>query len=565
MKLFKFLQRIPVTPEERKLRRTQRMAGLLSGLLMGLSFPPVPFPFTLLIFIGLIPYLSVLEKKEKLIDINRFTYLTFFVFNVITIYWVGSWTSEADPFLMIGGFLLLFINTAFFLIPSTLYYFARKTFGKVWALVLLPFFWVSYEYFYMITDASFPWLTLGNGMTHFLHFIQIADVIGALGLSLLAVYINVFFYLAYSLFKSNRKHSYLSFAAALLLFLIPIIYSTWRMSTFTISKKSVRVGLIQPNLDPWDKWSGTGSRKLVKDYLDLSRQAAEGGARIIFWPETALPFYLRDGGHRDVIDSLFSFVRKNDIYLITGMPDFTYYPDKKSAPPDAKYSRISQMYYATYNAVLVFSPYSYHIERYAKQKLVPFGERVPFVDALPFLGDFLKWNVGLSGWNVGRDTLVFDLVENAQRPHPDTVKVNSLVCFESVYPAFVASFAQRGAQLISVVTNDSWYGNSSGPYQHKEISVLRAIENRRTVVRAANGGISTIIDPLGETLVESKMFTRTYIVGDAPLETYLTFYSRHPLLIPYLSFAVSGLMIIIFFAVKIGRRGKPQTQNISND
>lgn len=552
MKLFKFLQKVPVTPEERKLRRRQRLSGLLSGLLMGLSFPPVPFPFTLLIFIGLIPYLGVLEKKEKLIDINRFTYLTFFVFNLITIYWVGSWTSEADPFLIIGGVLLLFINTAFFLIPSTLYYFARKTFGQFAALMLLPFFWVSYEYFYMITDASFPWLTLGNGMTHFLHFIQVADIIGALGLSLLAVYINVFFFLAYRYFNDNKKQSYISLAAALVLFIVPIIYSTYRLNTFKISKDAVKVGLVQPNLDPWDKWSGTGGKELTKEYLDLSRQAAAKGAKIIFWPETALPFYLRDGSHRDAIDSIFSFVQKNDVYLITGMPDFTYFPKKSEAPPDAKYSKVNEMYYATYNSVLEFSPYSYRIERYAKQKLVPFGERVPFVDALPFLGEFIKWNVGLSGWNIGRDTLVFSVVERSQGEHAaDTIKVNSLVCFESVYPAFVASFAQRGAQLISVVTNDSWYGNSSGPYQHKEISVLRAIENRRTVLRAANGGISTIIDPLGETVTESKMFTKAVVTGVAPLETDLTFYSKHPLIIPHLSFIVSALMIIIFLGMKV--------------
>jgi apolipoprotein N-acyltransferase len=559
VKFFKFFKKIPVTPEERKLRNKQRIAGMLSGLLMGLAFPPVPFPFTLLIFMGLIPYLGVLEKKERLIDINRFTYLTFFVFNLTTIYWVGSWTSEADPFLMIGGILLLFINTAFFLIPSTLYYFARKTFGNLAALVLLPFFWVSYEYFYMITDASFPWLTLGNGMTHFLSFIQIADILGALGLSLLAVYINVFFYLSYRNFRENKKLSYISFIGGLILFLLPVIYGTYRLNSFMVSKDTIRVGLVQPNLDPWDKWSGTGGNELTKLYLDLSRQAASKGAKVIFWPETALPYYLRDGSHRDAIDSIYNFIQRKGVYLITGMPDFTYFPDKSLAPPDAKFSKLNEMFYATYNSVLLFSPYNFHIERYAKQKLVPFGERVPFVDALPFLGDFLKWNVGISGWNVGRDTIVFNLLrakKGAAPSLPDTVKVNSLVCFESVYPAFVASFAQRGAQLISVVTNDSWYGNSSGPYQHKEISVLRAIENRRTVVRAANGGISTIIDPLGRTLVASKMFTRTVITGDAPLETGLTFYSKHPLIIPYLSFMVSGLMIIVFFTIKTVRKVK---------
>ncbi|MGE5399998.1 MAG: apolipoprotein N-acyltransferase [Ignavibacteriales bacterium] len=556
MKFFKFLHKIPITPEERKLRKQQRLAGMLSGLMMGLSFPPIPFPAPLLMFAGLIPYLLVIDKKEKLIDINRFTYLTFFVFNVITIYWVGSWTSEADPFLMIGGFLLLFINTAFFLIPATLFYFARKIFSRRIAFILFPFFWVAYEYFYMITDASFPWLTLGNGLTYFTRFIQIADVLGAMGLSLLIVSFNVILFFTIKYYRAERKLNYYATGTLLLLLAVPLIYGTFRMQTFKVSSDTIRVGLIQPNLDPWDKWSGGDSWDLVKTYFDLSEKAVSQGAKVIFWPETALPFYLRDGSHRQVIDSIFNFIQKNNIYLVTGMPDFTYYRDRAAAPPDAKFSRVNKMYYATYNSVLFFSPYTRHIERYGKMKLVPFGERVPFVDALPFLGDFIKWNVGISGWNVGRDTVVFDLVRHADSSlkKADTLKINSLVCFESVYPAFAAAFAQRGTQLISVVTNDSWYGNSSGPYQHKEIGVLRAVENRRTVVRAANGGISTIIDPLGRTLEESKMFTKTYIVGDAPLENGLTFYSKHPLIIPVFSSLISLLTAVIFFVLKLKRK-----------
>ncbi|MDP4191272.1 MAG: apolipoprotein N-acyltransferase [Bacteroidota bacterium] len=561
MKFINLFKRAQLTPEQKKERNKGLLLGILSGIMMGLAFPPVPFPFTLLLFFGLVPYFSVLIKKEKLVDINRFTYLCFFVFNVITIYWVGSWTKEADTFLMIGGFLLLFINTAFFLIPSTLYYFARKVFNTQIALLLFPFFWVSYEYFYMLTDASFPWLTLGNGLTYFSHFVQIADILGAMGLSLLVIFINLAVFLSIKYFRQSKKKSYSFGAIALILFFLPIVYGTYVFSSFKNSEKTIRVGLIQPNLDPWEKWKGGDLWGLTKDYIDLSSKTTNNGAEMIFWPETALPVYLRDGSYRNIIDSIYTFIQKKNVFLVTGMPDFKFFDNKSSAPPDAKFSKLSQMYYATYNSVLLFSPHSYHIERYAKMKLVPFGERVPFVDALPFLGDFIKWNVGISGWNVGRDTIVFSAVENVkdQRKNSyfsDTVKINSLVCFESVYPAFVAAFAQKGAQLISVVTNDSWYGNSSGPYQHKEIGVLRAIENRRAVIRAANGGISAIIDPLGRTLAESKMYTKTYLVGDVPLEKELTFYSRHPLLIPGFCSFISILTVLIFLFKKVALLAK---------
>jgi apolipoprotein N-acyltransferase len=229
------------------------------------------------------------------------------------------------------------------------------------------------------------------------------------------------------------------------------------------------------------------------------------------------------------------------------MPDLIYYKPGDKMPVDVKYSNTGNYYYATYNSVLLFSPTGREIERYGKSKLVPFGERVPFVDQLPFLRDFIKWSVGISDWNIGRDTAVFKV----PLAHNDTLKINSLVCYESIYPYYIEPFINRGANLISVVTNDSWYGNSSGPYQHKEMSVLRAIENRKTVIRAANGGISCIIDPLGKTLDESKMFTKTQITGDIFIQENETFFSKYPLIIPVTSCAFSFWIFGVYILKKL--------------
>ena len=194
-------------------------------------------------------------------------------------------------------------------------------------------------------------------------------------------------------------------------------------------------------------------------------------------------------------------------------------------------------------------------------KLVAFSERVPFLDAIPFLGDLVKWNVGISSWNVGKEQVVFSLpadkfgsLEGTNLLPNDTVNVAGLICFESVFPDFVAGFVQKGAQLITIVTNDSWWGNTSGPYQHKEIGVLRAVENKRCVVRAANGGVSCLINPLGMTITNTEMFERTTIVVEASLENDLTFYSRFPLLIPFISLFASIAVVIIFIFFKIKNR-----------
>jgi apolipoprotein N-acyltransferase len=128
LKIFFWKNRTVLTEEEKKLRRKDRFLLILSGVFLGISFPPFPFPFTIFMLIGLVPYLIVIETKQKLIDMNKATYLMAFIFGLITIYWVGSWQKEADTFLMISGGLLLFVNPVFFLIPSTLLYFSRKIF-----------------------------------------------------------------------------------------------------------------------------------------------------------------------------------------------------------------------------------------------------------------------------------------------------------------------------------------------------------------------------------------------------------------------------------------------------
>ena len=524
---------------------------------MGIGFPPFPFPFCLLLFFGLIPYLYVVERRETLAEINKATYLTFFVFSVITLYWVGSWQKSADPFLMIAGGTLLFFEPLLFLIPSTLLYLSRKVFPYKNIIFLFPLFWVTYEYLYMLTDASFPWLTLGNGLAHFVVFIQIADIIGAVGLSLVVVYINIFFYKAIINYRSSRKKFIVNLTAALLIFIFILSYGIFKYSTFKVSDKTIKVGLIQPNLNPWKKWEGSNLNQLTNLYLTLSRKAVDKGAKLVVWPETALGVYLMDGNYNNLVDSIYNFVRGKNVYLLSGMPLVKYYYKGQKIPSDARESSNGDFYYTSYNGIILFSPNTWETQTYDKMKLVPFGERVPFVNVLPFLGKIIKWEVGIGSWNKGRDTTNFKIPnpnfkkEMKNSDIADSISINGLVCFESVFPYFVTNFVRKGARFITIVTNDSWYGNSSGPYQHKEIAVLRAVENRRTVIRAANGGISCIIDPVGRTKIESKFYTKTYLVGNVPLENVETFFTKYPLIIPVLSSVISLWVFGLFLLKKL--------------
>jgi len=535
------------TSDEKRERRNDRLLLMLSGILFGISFVPFPFPFTLLLFVAFVPYFFVVTKKQTLLKVNSASYLTFFVMSLVTVFWVGSWQSAADPFLMISGIVLALFLPCVMLINSTLYFLSRKVFKKDLSLYFFPFFWVTGEYILTLTDLKFPWLTIGHGLAKFTSFIQLADIVGAFGLSFIALWINIFIYKGIKSFKENAKVGWIYSSVAASIFILIIVYGFVKISSADNDEQEIKVGIIQPNLDPWNKWELGSLDQILENYFELSQKCVDEGAQIILWPETALPVYLLSGTYQNEVDSIYSFLKKNNVSLLTGMPDFIIYD--KDAPRNAKYSEVCKYHYVTYNSILLLQPNQSEIQRYGKMQLVPLGEHTPFVDQLPFLGDLLKWGVGISGWNVGQDTTVFKFVNNK-----DTIKVGGLVCYESVFPTFPNYFVDRGAQFLTVLTNDSWYGKLSGPYQHKEFANLRAVENRRAVVRCANGGVSCLINKFGVTEVETEMFTRTHSVVDVQMNNEKTFYTKNPLIIPVISSAFSlwifGINILLWMKKK---------------
>ncbi|NNG27129.1 MAG: apolipoprotein N-acyltransferase, partial [Ignavibacteriaceae bacterium] len=390
MKLFK-KYRTPLTQEEKKRRNKEWLLLVLSGILLGISFTPFPFPFTLLIFIAFLPYFSILEKRTSLASISRATFFFTFGFGLITLYWVGSWQSSADPFLMMGGGALLLAYPCVFLIPSTLYYLAKKIFPKVNAIYFFPLFWVTAEYLLTLTDLRFPWVLLGHGLAKFHLFIQSAEIIGTFGLSVVVGYINILLYKSYKKYRANKKIISPEFIIAIILFAVFLIYGIVRTSRFNLSERTIKVGLVQPNINPWDKWETGNLDNLLDIYLKQSNEAIEKGAQIILWPETALPVYTFSGSYPQITDRIFQFIEEKQVGLLTGMPDSQFYQDEDNFPDDVKFNQQGDFHYTTYNSVILLVPGSRDLQRYGKMKLVPLGEKVPFADQFSFLGNLLKW------------------------------------------------------------------------------------------------------------------------------------------------------------------------------
>lgn len=538
---------IELKSDSKFVNRKDLLLAFASGLMLGLAFPPLPFyP---LLFVAFIPLFKVLERRNSLAEINRITYFSMFIYNIITLYWVGSWQPDTDSFLMVAGVALLFFNPIVFLIPTTIYYWTYKKFGRKIGLYLFPLFWVTAEFLYGISDFRFPWVTLGHSLSYFNSFIQIADIIGSFGLGILVIYINIFFFITYKNFIELRNH-FIPLFLGVGLIALALIYGGIKINTLPRANSKLKIGVVQPNLNPWKKWEAGNLDQQLDLYLELSIKEVKNGAELIVWPETALPVYLLAGGYERIVEDIHKFCDTNNVYLLTGMPHANFYFDSTEAPREAKKTN-SGTYYTSYNSIVLFQPGNREIPKYGKIKLVPFGEKVPLVEHIPFLGDIIKWNVGISSWNEGKEQKVFEVKQDNK-----SFNVAGVVCIESIYPRFINGFVDNGAELLIVVTNDSWYGDSSGPYQHKEMSVLRAIETRRSVVRSANGGISCVIDKLGNTKISTEMYTRTSFTFDVEINNEKTIYSSTAYVLPLLSLLVSIFVMFAFTFDKIKKKKK---------
>ncbi len=268
--------------EEKKERRNERLLLILTGILFGISFTPFPFPFPLLLFVAFVPYFFVITNKKTLLRVNSASYLAFFVMSLISVFWVGSWQSSADPFLMISGVVLVFFLPCVMLINSTLYYLSQKVFKKDLSLYFFPFFWITGEYILTLTDLKFPWLTIGHGLAKFTSFIQIADIVGAFGLSFIVLWINIFIFKGLKSFKENVKVGSIYFSVAASVFILILVYGFVKISSINNDTRTIKVGIIQPNIDPWNKWELGGLDQILENYFELSQKCVDEGCADYF-------------------------------------------------------------------------------------------------------------------------------------------------------------------------------------------------------------------------------------------------------------------------------------------
>ncbi|HUI68179.1 MAG TPA: apolipoprotein N-acyltransferase [Nitrospirota bacterium] len=367
-----------------------------------------------------------------------------------------------------------------------------------------PAVWTALEFARTYAFSGFPWSLLGYSQYLALPLIQVSDIAGVYGVSFLIVFVNA----AVAEFLTDRQKYPLLLIAAVTMVLV-LGYGLMRLSV-PVNIGGVTVSVVQGNIEQDKKWDPTFQRETLDVYERLTQEALQQHPDIVIWPETATPFYFNGEGLRDsaLREDLRSFVKKNGVPLLFGSPTYEVRPD------GAVHLRNSAFLLTSDGTVGA----AYH-----KIHLVPFGEYVPLKNVL----FFIEKMVHSSGdFEAGNDYTVFTLAPHRQGTARE-VKLNTAICYEIIFPDLIRRFVDRGAAIITTITNDAWFGRTAAPYQHFSMAVFRAVENRVPVARAANTGVSGFIDAKGRILDTSAIFTKAYLSHTLTPGSVKTFYTRY--------------------------------------
>ena len=393
------------------------------------------------------------------------------------------------------------------------------------ALFFAPASWVATEYLRGLLFGGFPWVPLGNSQVAVLPVAQIASALGVYGLSGLVAFVNAS--IAFALLSTGRSR-WTAAAATVVILIGTAAWGSWRVAEGSLTREGtpIRVGLIQGNIAQADKLAPTpqSTRRIFTTYLAMTRDAVRRGAEYIIWPESSTPFTF---GHDPAGDAaLRELAREISAPILFGSDQIVANPELRM-----------------YNAAFLLGPDGSTIAVYRKIHLVPFGEFFPMQEwltfAAPLVKRFLPFTPG--------DGVVMLPING----HP----TSTAICYEVVFPSLMRDAVLHGSELLTTVTNDGWYGTSSAPYQHFEMASMRAIEEGRYLARAANTGISGVVDPYGRIVQASAIFEQVGLVVEARLLTGRTIYSQIGDVIAYVAMALTVIALVVV---------RPKTQNMKS-
>lgn len=500
------------------------LLAALSAVLLVASFPDLNI--NLLAWVALIPLFFAIDG-QKPSRAFLIAYCAGVLFFLGTIYWLIHVTLPG----MIGVVLYLALYFGLFgLIISGIQ-------SNKLRLIVVPAAWVVVEWIRSHFLMGFGWVLLSHSQTGNLTVIQIADILGAYGVSFLIVLVNLAIYLTIKDLLS-KKYTTLYLMIALSVVFLVTAYGVFRLKNI-FSGERLKVAVIQGNIPQSQKWDDRFRKEILNKYERLTKDAAKEKPNLVIWPETSVPAFIEF--EKDVADMVSALAVGIHAPILVGAPS--------AASRDV-----------LYNSAVFFGDDGKIVGRYDKLHLVPFGEYVPFKRALSFVERFAPSPIG--DFSPGKEMTVFSFF--IQRRSADSVattklikkvKFSSLICFEDIFPELARRAVNNGANFLVNITNDAWFKRSSAPHQHAQCSVFRAVENRVNVVRAANTGFSCFIDQKGEILspVETggkDIFVDGFSVREIVLTRVRTFYTAYGDVFAYICMGA----IAIYLAAKMKGR-----------
>ena len=508
-------------------------------------------PLTFLIFIAWLPLLWLEDHIDSSGLLFLVCYLHMITWNIAVTWWVANASAPGA----LGAFLA---NSLIMCIPVLLLHSTKKKFGRWTGYGAFIVFWIAFEFIHHTWELSWPWLTLGNSFALHPEWVQWYEYTGTTGGSIWILLSNVIAYAVFNEYrKNNRTRRYFKMMISwVILLLAPILVSRFILTkernvlSASVKTATKNVVVVQPNIDPYTEKFTIPVADQLQKLIVLSEQQIDRNTSLVVWPETAIAAQVwEDELKTDSSYSIvWSFLKRHPfINLLSGIDSYKRYPAKDSATfssrtytePDPLSGKTDTIYYDAYNTAAFIDADS-TIQLYHKAKLVPGVETLP--SFLSWMGKWFEDFGGISG-TLGRDSerKVFQPWDNYYKPAP-------VICYESIYSDYITEYIRKGSNLLTIITNDGWWGNTPGYKQHMNYARLRAIETRRWVARSANTGISCFIDPLGNVLSAQPWDVASSIKYPVPRENKLTFFVRHGDMVSRAAVVVSILLIIVNIA-----------------
>ena len=507
-------------------------------------------PFTFLLFIAWLPLLWVedhIKSRKKLFGI---VYLHMVLWNVLVTWWV--WNAS-----LAGALLAFFVNSLLMCIPWLLFHFTKKSLGRGIGYGSLIVFWLTFEYIHHNWELSWPWLTLGNAFATHPEWVQWYQYTGTAGGSLWILLTNIIAYAAFSVYNAGgRTKRYdirlgtwiaILFAPILISRLLITAEEKYLQSGLSTAAKNIVV--VQPDIDPYEEKFSTPVEIQIQKLIRLSEEQIDSNTAMVVWPETAIPAQVWENAIKknEYYRPVFAFLRRHSrISLLTGIDSYKNYGNQKdNASSTARLDPGSRIYYDAFNTAAFFDADT-TIQLYHKGKLVPGVEALP--SFLLFLGKWFEDFGGISG-SLGRDAerKVFVAKDGHYKAAP-------VICYESIYGEYITEYIRKDANLLVIITNDGWWGDTPGYKQHMNYARLRALETRKWVVRSANTGISCFIDPLGNVINPQGWNKSTAIKLTVPVNDRQTFFVKHGDILSKISNGMAAILLLLDISFVIRRK-----------